>query len=412
MVMVTSYQKRRRTDACDPAVRGLALRRIGALTIVSVIAGGSVAVAAWGILSRHSHVADLQRATGDLATPSVELCVPTISNAMQGLVLPANIEAFTEAPIYARVSGYLKSWTYDIGAAVKAGDILGLIEAPDLHEQVEQARSLVARSEAEEVLARATAQRWSILRDKAVVSLQSADEKIGNLEAATASLSAAKANFGRLDSLRSFLQLTAPFDGVVISRNIDVGALIDAGVGQRELFRVADIHRVRVYVQVPQFYAAKVHVGVTGHLTVPQYPAREFATELVATSKAIAANSRTLLAQFQGDNSDGTLLPGGFGQMRIDLPAEGAPLLVPASALVFVNSAPQVATLDDAGVVHMKTVKIIRDLGTGLEISAGLSMTDRVIKTPWQSIHEGVVVKVKNDNRKIYDGLVKECIGN
>lgn len=380
--------------APDPKAQAEFLRKASPWATAAV--GVVLALAAWGVLSRRARDAELARMTQEAAIPTVEICSPTVSNATQELVLPANVEAFVDAPIYARVNGYLKNWTYDIGARVKAGDILGVIEAPDLNQQVEQARGFLARSKAEENLARTTAKRWTTLRDQSAVSPQSADEKTGNLEAAAASQNAAKANLDQLNALKSYLTLTAPFDGVVTARNVDVGALIDAGAARRELFRVADIRKMRIYVRVPQSYAAKIVAGLVGHLKLPQYPTREFPAKIVTTANAIALNSRTLLVQFQADNPDGALLPGAFAQMKIDLPPEGSPLSLPASALVFVNSSAQVATVDDQGSVHMKTVTIARDLGVVLEISAGLTTTDRVIRTPWQSIHDGVVVKIKD----------------
>ena len=382
----------------DPKAQAEFLRKARpvALAVLAVV----LALAVWGVLSRRAREAELARLTRESAIPTVELCTPEISSAAQQILLPANVEAFVDAPIYARVNGYLKSWAFDIGARVKAGDVLGVIEAPDLNQQVEQAKGLLARTKAEETLARTTARRWTTLRDQAAVSAQSADEKTGGLEAAAASQNAAKANLDQLNVLKDYLNLTAPFDGVVTARNVDVGALIDAGAGRRELFRVADIHKMRVYVRAPQSYAAKIAVGLVGRLKLPQYPDREFPAKIVTTANAIAPNSRTLLVQFQADNPDGALLPGSYAQMRIDLPPEGAPLSLPASALVFVNAAPQVATVDARGIVRMKPVAIARDLGVTLEISSGLATTDRVIKTPWQSIHDGLEVKIKGKTRE------------
>lgn len=389
-----SHPEPPRLDELNPLAQAALLRglRPKALAVLGVV----VTLAVLGLLSRRASDAELSRVTQEAAIPTVELYTPTLSTATQELVLPANVEAFVDAPIYARVNGYLKSWAYDIGARVKAGDVLGVIDAPDLNQQVAQAKGLLARSRAEQNLARATAKRWTTLRNEAAVSPQSADEKTGNLEAATASQNAAQANLDQLTALEAYLNLTAPFDGVVTARNVDVGALIDAGAGRRELFRVADIRKMRVYVRAPQAYAAKIVAGQTARLTLPQYPTREFSARIVTTSGAIAANSRTLLVQLEADNPDRALLPGAFGQIRIALPPEGAPLALPASALVFVNASPQVATVDDNGIVRMKTVTIARDLGSVLEISAGLSKTDRVIRTPRQSVHDGIAVRIKD----------------
>ncbi|ARN80455.1 efflux RND transporter periplasmic adaptor subunit [Methylocystis bryophila] len=387
--------------APDPAAQAELLRKLRPKALIAL--GVILTLAAFGVFQRRARDAELARVTREAAIPTVELCAPALSTAAQELVLPANVEAFVDAPIYARVNGYLKSWSYDIGARVKAGDILGVIEAPDLNQQAEQAKGLLARSKAEQNLAHATAKRWTALRNEAAVSAQSADEKTSNLEAATASQNAAQANLDQINTLKAYLNLAAPFDGVVTARNVDVGALIDAGAGRRELFRVADIHKMRIYVRAPQAYAAKIAAGLTARLTLPQYPTREFAAKIVTTANAIAASSRTLLVQFQADNPDGALLPGAFGQIRIALPPKGAPLLLPASALIFVNASPQVATVDEAGVVRMKNVTIARDLGVSLEISAGLSATDRVIRTPWQSVHDGTVVRIKDPKTKEAD---------
>ena len=217
------------------------------------------------------------------------------------------------------------------------------------------------------------------------------------MTAKSAAAVAAKANLDRLNALKSFLTLVAPFDGVVTARNTDIGALIDAGVGRRDLFRVADIHAMRIYTSVPQAYAAKMTMGLSARLLLPQYPGREFEAKVIANANAIALNSRTLLVQLLAENRDGALWPGAFGQIRFQLPPEGAPLSIPAGALVFLNGKPQVATLDDKDRVRLKAITIARDLGTTLEISTGLTPRDRVIKSPWQSIRDGEVARVKEE---------------
>jgi RND family efflux transporter MFP subunit len=316
---------------------------------------------------------------------------------VQELILPANVEAFYDAPIYARVNGYLKSWAHDIGDRVKAGEVLAVIDAPDLEQQVEQARGDLGLSVAQAGLASITAKRWTALRDQKAVSLQSTDEKTHDLTAKASAAAAAKANLEHLNALKSFLTLVAPFDGVVTARNTDIGALIDAGVGKRDLFRVADIHAMRIYTSVPQAYAAKMTRGLSARLLLPQYPGREFEAKVIANANAITLNSRTLLVQLLADNRDGALWPGAFGQIRFQLPPDGAPLSVPAGALVFLNGKPQVATLDDKSRVRLKTITIARDLGATLEVSTGLTPQDRVIKSPWQSIRDGELVRVMDE---------------
>ena len=208
---------------------------------------------------------------------------------------------------------------------------------------------------------------------------------------------AAKANLEHLNALKSFLTLVAPFDGVVTARNTDIGALIDAGVGKRDLFRVADIHAMRIYTSVPQAYAAKMTTGLSARLQLPQYPGREFEAKVIANANAITLNSRTLLVQLLAQNRDGALLPGSFGQIRFQLPPDGTPLSIPASALIFLNGRPQLATVDDQNRIRVKTITIARDLGTTLEISTGVTARDRVVRSPWQSIRDGEVVRVKEE---------------
>ncbi len=357
----------------------------------------ALALAIWGVLSRRAREADLAKMTLEAATPTVELVTPQVSTAVQELILPANVEAFYDAPIYARVNGYLKSWSHDIGDRVKAGEVLAVIDAPDLEQQVEQAKGELGLSMAQAGLASITAKRWTALRDQKAVSLQSTDEKTHDLTAKSSAAVAAKANLDHLNALRSFLTLVAPFDGVVTARNTDIGALIDAGIGKRDLFRVADIHAMRVYASVPQAYAAKMTTGLSARLLLPQYPGREFEAKVVANANAITLSSRTLLVQLLADNRDGALLPGSFGQIRFQLPPNGAPLSVPAGALVFLNGKPQLATVDDQNHVRLKTITIARDLGTTLEISTGVTPQDRVVKSPWQSIRDGDVVRVMGE---------------
>ena len=361
------------------------------------LAVAALALAIWGVVSRRLREADLAKLTLEAATPTVELVTPQVSTAVQELILPANVEAFYDAPIYARVNGYLKSWAHDIGDRVKAGEVLAVIDAPDLEQQVEQAKGDLGLSVAQAGLAGITAKRWTALRDQNAVSLQSTDEKTHDLTAKSSAAVAAKANLDRLNALKSFLTLVAPFAGVVTARNTDIGALIDAGVGKRDLFRVADIHAMRIYTSVPQAYAAKMKTGLSARLLLPQYPGREFEAKVIANANAITLNSRTLLVQLLAENRDGALWPGSFGQIRFQLPPDGAPLSVPAGALVFLNGKPQVATLDDKNRVRLKTITIARDLGATLEVSTGLTPQDSVIKSPWQSIRDGELVRVMDE---------------
>lgn len=358
----------------------------------------TVALAAWGILSRRAHEASLAMITLESATPTVELVAPKVSTAVQELVLPADVEAFYDAPIYARVNGYLKSWAHDIGDHVKAGEVLGVIDAPDLEQQIEQANGELGHSLAQQDLARITAKRWTKLRNENAVSLQSTDEKTQDLIAKSSAATAAKASLDHLKVLESFLQLTAPFDGVVTERNTDIGALVEAGVGKRELFRLADIHAVRVYARVPQAYAAKMVIGLKAQLQLPQYPNRIFEGKIITTSNAFAINSRTMQVEVLVENPDGALMPGAYAEIRFKMPPHGKPLSIPAKTLVFRDAKPQVAVLDEKKHVSLRTISIERDLGTELEVKSGLTPQDRIIRSPWQSIRDGETVLVKDEN--------------
>ncbi len=358
----------------------------------------TLAVAAWGVLSRRAHEAALAKITDEGATPTVELVTPKVSTAVQELVLPADVEAFYDAPIYARVNGYLKSWAHDIGDHVKAGEVLAVIDAPDLEQQIEQARGELGHSLAQQGLAGITAKRWTKLRDQDAVSLQSTDEKTSDLIAKSSAATAAKANLDHLMVMKDFLQLTAPFDGIVTARNTDIGALVDAGVGKRELFHVSDIHAMRVYTRVPEAYAAKMKIGLKGLLQLPQYPGRDFEGKIIQMANAFAVNSRTMLVQLLAENPHGALMPGAYAQIRFQMPPEGAPLSIPASTLIFRNAKPQVAVVDEQSRVRLKTIAIARDLGTSLEITTGLTPRERIIRNPWQSIRDGEIVRVKEEN--------------
>ncbi len=308
----------------------------------------------------------------------------------QTLVLPGQVQAFNDAPIHARVPGYLKAWYHDIGAKVKAGELLAGIDTPDLDQQLGQAKADLATAVANQNLAQSTAARWNGLLTQDAVSRQEAEEKNGDLAAKTALVNAARANLGRLEALESFKRITAPFDGVVTARTTDIGQLINVGnPNDPGLFTVADVHKLRVYVNVPQAYAAQIHPGQIVSLQAPEYPGRTFQATLVSTSGAIGAQSGALLAQAQIDNPDGALKPGDYVQATFALPAVGGTLVLPANALVFRQSGMAAAVVGPGDRVTLKPVTIARDLGTTVEIAAGLSPSDAVIANPPDSLVSG-----------------------
>jgi RND family efflux transporter MFP subunit len=361
------------------------LKHVG-IAVLLVAAG----IAASGIVSRVHAQAQLVRWADEQAVPTVVAVPPLQSAATQSLVLPGHLAAFVNAPIYARVSGYLHAWYADIGAHVKAGQLLGLIDTPDLDQQLEQAKADLQTSIANQKLADVTAARWQEMLQQDSVSEQATDEKTSDRDAKRAIVAANQANVGRLEALESFKRIIAPFDGVVTARRTDIGDLIDAGGGNRpELFTVSDEHRLRVYVNVPQSYASDIGPGLAATLTVPERPGMTFKATLDSTNESIAQTSGTLLVQLIVDNTSGLLTPGDYTEVHFTLPANSRPMLIPASALIFRQEGLQVAVVGADGRVHLKHVSVKTDLGTQVEIDSGLSSTDRVVDNPPDSLASG-----------------------
>ncbi|MDA8232980.1 MAG: efflux RND transporter periplasmic adaptor subunit [Magnetospirillum sp.] len=388
-------------------------QRKGKLAAVGIAAAiGVVAIAGTGIVIRTRDEAKLAKWTDEQAIPSVELVAPQRGVENQELVLPGNVQAYFEAPIYARVSGYLKNWYQDIGAHVKAGQLLAEIDAPDLDQQYQQAQADLAQAKANAALAEITAKRWQALVATNSVSRQEADEKTGDLEAKKAALAAAQANVARLQALEGFKRIIAPFDGVVTARKTDVGALINTGSGiGPELFAVADVHKMRVYVRVPQAQSAGLREGMKATLLTPQRPNKLFPAVLVTTAEAITEASRTMLVELEADNANGELPPGTYAEVHFKLPANPNVLRLPTSSLVFRQNGTEVATVGPDGKVVMKPVKVGRDLGTQVEIVSGLGPDDRVVKVPPDSLEEGDPVRVAETTGGASGGAAKPSAG-
>jgi RND family efflux transporter MFP subunit len=334
--------------------------------------------------------------TADQAVPTVNVIRPLTSQGSGTLLLPGTLQAFYSAPIYARVPGYLHVWYEDIGARVHKGEVLGVIDTPDLDQQIEQARGDLANALAAESISSITAKRWTSLLSLDAVSKQEAEEKTSDLQAKTALVSAARANLDRLDALKGFARITAPFDGVVTSRAVDIGALVNAGAqSSSPLFTVADIHQIRVYVSVPQNYSAQIQPGLTATLVLPEYPGRTFVARLDTTANAINQQSDALLVEFLADNADGLLKPGGYAQVSLQLAAPRNVVAVPASALIFNQSGLHVATVSADSHVAMKPVRIARDLGTVVDIDAGLGLNERIVDNPPDSLAPGDLVRIE-----------------
>lgn len=370
-------------------------KRSWALPIVGVVAlAGAGIIAVTGVLERKDSDAKLKTWTTEQAVPSVSVIQPKHGAANQEIVLPGNIQAWNQAPIYARVNGYLKAWYKDIGARVKAGDVLGAIDAPDLDQQLDQARARLATAQADTRLANLTSKRWKALLSSQSVSQQTADEKAGDAEAKASMVNAADADVKRLEALESFKRLTAPFDGVVTGRNTDIGDLINVGSTGKALFTVSDIHAMRIYVRVPQAYAADLLPDMEADLKLAQYPTQVFHAKLLTTSNAISEESRTVLVQLLADNADGKLWPGAYVEVHFKLPTNPDILTLPTSALLFRKDGMEVATVGPGDKVVLKLIKIGKDLGTSVEVNSGLAPTDKVIDAPSDTLEAGMVVRV------------------
>jgi RND family efflux transporter MFP subunit len=358
--------------------------------------GLAVAIVAVGLVTRGFANADLKTTASAAAISTVELITPTADTTAEPLTLPADVEANDIATLHARVSGYIRKWEVDIGAHVKTGQVLADIDTPELDQQLAQAKAALATATAKQNVAKISADRWTRLLSRNAVSQQETDEKTGDLAAKTADVLAAKADVDRLQALESFKRLVSPFDGVVTARNAHVGALVAAGTpNDPGLFTVADVHRLRIYVHVPQAYSADLKPGMDADVTVPEYPGRTFQAKLASTSEAVGAQSGALLAELQIDNADQALKPGDYAQATFKLaPSTSGTLRLPAGALMFRQKGMAVGVVDSQNHAHIRYVTLRHDLGTSVEIASGLAPTDRVIANPPDSLEEGEVVRV------------------
>jgi membrane fusion protein, multidrug efflux system len=356
------------------------------------VAGGLVA---WGLISRVNADQRVTTWTQQAMVPDVRVLDLSHTSSGGDLVLPATIQAFYDAPIHARVSGYLKKWYVDIGAPVKTGQVLADIDTPDLDQQLIQAKADLVTAQANEQLSETTATRWNSLLTRNAVSKQAVDERNGDLAAKRALVDAAQANVDRLKALESFKHLTAPFDGVVTSRSTDIGALISVGgVTDIPLFSVSSERKLRIYVRVPQSYTAQIRPGMMASFTVPEHPGQVFHAPLMTTSDAVNTQSGTLLLQLQIDNSNGALKPGDYAEIHFNLPAQSGVIQAPATALTFRNSGMAVAVVGPHDHAIIKPVQVGRDYGPTVEINSGISPSDRVIDNPPDSLDTGDLVRV------------------
>ena len=377
------------TESRPPVSR----RKLG---IVGLLAGiAAVLVVITGIRAREDSDTKLKEWTDNQAIPTVAVALPDAKVLNPTLDLPGRLEAYNRAPIFARVSGYLKSWSADIVARVKTGDVIAEIEAPDLDQQLLQARADLASAEASAKLSEATLGRRRTLIASNFVSMQEIDERTADLSNKNGSVKADQANVERLEALAGYKKITVPFDGIVTSRDTDVGALINAGgTTGPAMFTISDIRKLRVYVNVPQTYVPAIKIGAKAVISMPEYPTKTFLATVEASSQSVDVSSGTTRMQLGLDNTKGELMPGGYANVRMSLTRDAVPLHIPASALIFNQSGLRVATVGSDDKVLFKTVTIARDLGRDIELGSGISPEDRIIVAPPDGLSDGDQVRI------------------
>ncbi len=362
---------------------------------VLILAGVAVLFAIWGIVARLSARIALEKQASEAAVATVTTVKPHAGPGSDKLVLPGSVQAFYEAPIYARTNGYLKVWNTDIGTPVRKGELLAVIETPEVDQELRQAQADLATAVANYELARTTNERWQGLLSTESVSQQDADQRAGDAAAKAAARQSAAANVARLEDLESFKRVLAPFDGIVTQRNTDIGALINAGQSAgNALFRVADVHRLRIYVSVPQLYASAIHPGLTAELEFADHPGRRYQAVVANSAQALDANSRTLQVELQIDNAKGELLPGSYAQVYFTLTGADNTLRIPVNTVLFRTDGLRVALLDEQHRVHLQTITQGRDFGTEIEVLSGLTANDVLVANPPDSISEGMQVRL------------------
>jgi len=354
----------------------------------------AVVIVAFGITTRKVADAKLREWTENQAVPTVNVAAPDTRGKMTTFSLPGRLEAYTQAQIYARVTGYVKDWKADIGTPVKTGQLLAELDAPDLDQQIMQAEANLASAKANSVLSDMTLTRGQSLIKTYAISQQDLDQRSADASNKQGLVRAAQANLDRLRVLEQYKRLVAPFDGLVTARTTDIGALINAGGGGPPMFVVSETSKLRVYVNVPQNYVPSIPVGTHAQITVPEYPGRAFPAGVEASAQSVDVTSSTTRMQLVVDNSKGELMTGDFTNITFDLPHPEIAVNVPASALIFNERGLQVATVSSEGRIVLKQVTISRDLGNEVEIESGIASDDRVVTNPPDGIVTGDKVHV------------------
>jgi RND family efflux transporter MFP subunit len=386
------------TGNATPNTQPPATRRTGLWIILALLIVAAIVVA--GVLPRIHARAALKDRTNELAVPTVNVIHPQLGATQTEIILPGNIQAFTDSPIYARTNGYLKKWYVDIGGRVKQGELLADIETPEIDQQLDQAKADLNTSQANFQLSEITAKRYEDLLKTDSVSKQDVDNAHGDFEAKKAMVASAQSNLKRLEELQSFEKIYAPFDGVITARNTDVGHLINSGAGApaAELFHIASIRTLRVYINVPQQYSQAAKPGIVANLTLQEFPGRKFQGKLVRTADAIDPASRTLLVEVDVDNASGELLPGAYAEVHLAVPAGLPAYILPVSALIFRGDSLQVGTVQDGNKAVLQNITLGHDFGSTVEVVSGVKADDSIITNPPDSLVAGEKVRVVSGN--------------
>ncbi|HTZ49800.1 MAG TPA: efflux RND transporter periplasmic adaptor subunit [Verrucomicrobiae bacterium] len=361
------------------------------VVVIALVVFGAVVM-----LQRRTQFEALAKDTEALAVPTVAVIHPTPAGTSEDLVLPGTLQAYVESPIYARTNGYLKQWYHDIGSRVNKGELLADIDTPEVDQQLDQAKADLVTAQANEHLSQITDTRYSELLKTDGVSQQEVDNAAGDLAAKRAIVQSSEANVRRLQELKSFQKVYAPFSGVITQRNVDIGTLINAGNGgtSQQLFYLAQTDPIRLYVNVPEAYAPAIHKGLGAYIELAQYPGQKFQGEVVRTAEAIDLASRTLLTEVDVPNKSGLLLPGGYAQVHLQVHVQNERLQVPVNALLFRSEGLRAVVVDNNR-VRLQALQIGRDYGTSLEVLTGLKSEDWIVLNPPDSIENGEEVHVQ-----------------
>jgi RND family efflux transporter MFP subunit len=374
-------------DIKAPSRRSLVTAATAAVLLAGIVVG-------YGFIDRAQSKQEVVQWTNTQAITTVALAQLIPGSTHQTLTLPGNIQPFNRAAILARVNGYVKAWDHDIGSPVKAGQVLATIDAPDLDQQLSQAKATLASVKANLQIANLTANRNNILLQKQIVAQQLADQTTADATAKEAVVDANEANVRQLEAMQSFKTLAAPFDGVVTARNVEIGQLINSGGSGQPLFEVSDLHQVRIFVQVPQAFSAGLVPGMKATFEMPQYPGVQFDATLSHVSKAINASSHSMQVELDADNTAGKFFGGSYCNVHFQVPNDANLVTIPSTALVTGNQGTQVATVDSNDKVVLRKVQLGRDFGDSVEVVAGLSPSDRIINNPPETLAAGDTVRL------------------